>query len=73
MDTGQFQEYCQTWYAKLGPEKTWTKFHTHFIEAQADLPQRHKTSLQGGYSSAVISNNAMDMSMAFSNLEQATA
>ena len=71
-ETGKFHEDCQTWQAKLEQEKTWTKFQAHFIEAQADLRELQKTYHQGGYHTGT-EKNAMEMSMTFANLEQATA
>ena len=38
--TGQFQEEFRSWCANLDPEKTWTQFQEHFIEAQADLHEQ---------------------------------
>ena len=61
-ETGKFQEDCRTWQAKLDPEKTWTTFQSHFIEAQADLRKRQQTSRQGGCHTST-SNNAIEMSM----------
>ena len=69
-ETGQFQEYCRTWRSKSEQEKTWTSFQAHFIKAQADLREWQQTSQQGGYHTA---NNVTEMSVAFSNLAQATA
>ena len=43
-ETAKFQEDCRTWRAKLEQEKTCTLFQAHFIEAQADLKERQKTS-----------------------------
>ena len=53
-------------------KKTWATFQEHFIEVQADLWERQRTSRQGGYHTGTA-NNATEMSMAFTNLAQATA
>ena len=47
-EMGKFQEDCQIWRAKSEPEKTWTTFQAHFIEAQADLHERQQTSPSRG-------------------------
>ena len=53
-------------------EKTWITFQAHFIEAQADLWERHKTSRQGEYHTGTT-DNAMEISMEFENLAQSMA
>ena len=55
----------------MQPEKTWTMFQAHFIEVQADLKERKQTYRQGGYHAGTV-NNAMEMSMVFENISQAT-
>ena len=72
VETGRFQEECRTRQAKLEPEKTWTTFQAHFIEAQVDLQERQQTYRQVGYHTRTA-NKAMEISMAFANLAQATA
>ena len=71
-DTGKFQEDCRIWQSKSEQEKTWTKFQAHFIEAQADLQELQKTLRKGRYHTGAA-NNAMEISVEFSNLAQATA
>ena len=53
-------------------ENIWTTFQAHLIEAPADLQERQQTPHQGGYHTGTA-NNAMEISMEFANLSQATA
>ena len=71
-ETGQFQGDCRTWRAKLEPEKICTKSQAYFIEAQTDLHRLQQTSCQGRYVTGTA-HNAMEISMVFENLAQATA
>ena len=66
-ETGQYPEDCRTW--RNQDDKSWTTFQAHFIEAQADLRERQKTSRQGRYGA----NNLVVIEEAFTNLAQATA
>ena len=65
-EMGHYPEYCRDW--RNQDEKSWTTFQVHFIEAQADLRERQKISLQGGYRA----NNLLGMEEAFVSLAQAT-
>ena len=56
----------------MEPQKTWTQFQEHFIKMQVDLHEQQQTSRQGGYRIGAA-NNAMEMSITFSNLAEATA
>ena len=67
VETCPYPEYCRAW--RNQDEKSWTTFQAHFIETQADLRERQKTSHQGGYRA----NNLVGIEEAFSNLAQATA
>ena len=67
-----FQEDYWTWRAKSEPEKTWTTFQAHSIDAQSDLREHQHTSCQGGYITGTA-YNTMEMSMVFANLAQAMA
>ena len=71
-ETGQVQEECQTWRAKLEQEKTWTAFQVHYIKAQAYMRKRQKISRQRGYTSAVGVNIIVDICMAFTNMAHVT-
>ena len=71
-ETGKFQEYCRTWWAKLEAEKPWMDFQAHFIEAQANLHEQQQTYHQEGYTS-VVSHNLVRIQDEFSNLAQALA
>ena len=66
-ETGQYPEDCRAW--RNQDDKSWTYFQYHFIESQADLRERHKTSRQGGYGA----KNLVGIEEAFANLAQATA
>ena len=46
-ETGQYPEDCRAW--RNQDDKSSTYFQSHFIEEQADLRERRKTSRQGGY------------------------
>ena len=65
-ESGQYPEDCRAW--RNQDEKYWTTFKAHFIEAQADLRERHQTSRQGGYEA----NNLVGIKEAFTNFAQAT-
>ena len=56
----------------MDQENTWTTFQAHFIKAQADLWEHQKTSRQWGYHTGTA-NYVMEISMAFTNMTQATA
>ena len=56
----------QNLQAKLGHDKTWMDFQKLFIEAQADLYERHQTSSQGGYRSGGGTHNMMGSQETFS-------
>ena len=43
VDTGQFQEDCQTWPTNSEPEKASTKLQAHFIKSQADFREQQQT------------------------------
>ena len=66
-ETGQYPEYCRALINQ--DDKSWTSFQAHFIEAQFDIRERQKTSLQSGYGA----NNLVGIEENFSNLDQAAA
>ena len=64
-ETGQYPEDYRAW--RNQDYKSWTTLQSHFIEAQADLIEREKTSLQGGY----VPNNLVGINKAFAKPAQA--
>ena len=66
-ETGQYPEDCRAW--RNQDEKSWTTFQAHFIEAQAELRERQKTSRQGGYGS----KNLVGIEESSTNLAHAMA
>ena len=46
--TGVFAEDCRKWTAKPEPEKTWTNFKTHFLDAQEQF-RLQQTAKHSGY------------------------
>ena len=72
-ETGQVQEDCKTWQAKLDCDQNYMDFQAQFIKTQAYLHKVLHTFLQTGYIRGGVTHNGTEIHQAFSNQSQATA